>query len=225
MKSVIVRQALVTRTLRPRLFDAVSSYELVDAVQRRYQFRQVPTVQDIFSGASANQPSNFIFGKIERDGKHENIEHITLTYYGNWGTTIAVATKTNTEIGEYVLEDLERWAAKEYNINTTPLVATTYHSQLHVEFDRDLNERFKALKPIGEIISQRLRTYGFAEYPDFEPIGFSMHIDPTKPARYAAAFSVERLASTPFESNLYVAQAPLKTTDHVEVLQALEALL
>ncbi len=101
---------------------------------------------------------------------------MTITYFGNFTTSIAVTNKISTDISEYFLEDLAQWANKNYDIDIIPVVPTTYHSQLHVVFDKDLNHRLAVLQSLGSDITQCFRNYGFANYPDFEPIGFSMHI-------------------------------------------------
>jgi len=213
-----VLRAQSVRTTKPRAFDAVSAFELVDAVKDRYNFRQVPTTQEINAGS----PTNFVFGKMREGDREVTIESFSIVYYGTFATGITAVTRSSTDDADLFLDDLRQWAVDKYKFDATPIIPANYHSQLEVIFNKTLDKRFEGLKQFGVTVADFLRGYGFNKYPDFEPIGFSMHFDGTKPDRYAAAFSLERRGGASYESNKYFAQAPLKTDHHIEVLRQIE---
>ena len=218
MELFSVLRAQSVRTIKPRAFDSISAYELVEEVKEKYKFRQGPTTQEIASGS----PTNFVFGKMPQGDHGIVIESLNITYYAAYATSVNAVTRSSTDDADIFLNDLERWVVGKYKLDLSPLFPTNYHSQLEVGFNTSLNKRFAELNPFGVAIGKLLRSYGFDKYPDFEPTGFSLHYDGTKPERFASAFSLERRAGAPWQTNKFFAQAPLRTADHIAVLRQIE---
>lgn len=218
MKISSTIRAQSIRTLKPRIFDPFSGFQLVEEVQEQYHFKQAPTPQEITNSA----PSNFVFGKIRNGDQEIAIEGMTITYFGNFATVVTAWTRTSTDDADFFLDSISKWMAEKHDLDLAPTLPMNYFSQLEVVLEKTLQKRLEGLQRFGESIGGLLRAYGFKDYPDFEPTGFSMHHDGTKPERYAGSFSLERRAGASFESNKYFTQAPLKTFDHVALIEQIE---
>lgn len=218
MKISSVMRAQSMRTLRPRIFDPFSGHTLVEEIQEQYHFKQVPTPQDITNGV----PSNFIFGKVRKGDEDIPIEGMSVTYFGTFATVVTAWTRTSTDDADFFLKSVSDWMTRKHQLDLTPTMPTNYFSQLEVILDKTLLQRLVGLQQFGTAVGALLRHYGFHKYPDFEPSGFSLNFDGTKPDRYASAFSLERRVGTPFEDNKYFTQAPLRTDDHIEILKQIE---
>jgi hypothetical protein len=205
-------------TLRPRIFDPLSAHALVEQIQEEYHFKQAPTPQDIANAA----PSNFVFGKVRRGDEEIAVEGMSVTNFGTFATVVAAWTRTSTEDADFFLNSISAWMTRRHQIDLTPTMPTNYFSQLEVVLEKTFHKRLAGLQQFGMAIGSLLRGYGFDKYPDFEPSGFSLNYDGTKPDRYAGAFSLERRAATSYESNKYFTQAPLKTNDHIAILEQIE---
>ena len=59
----------------------------------------------------------------------------------------------------------------------------------------------------------------------FEPVSIAMHLDISQTKLNPGFFSIERRAEVPFSEDTYFSQAPLRTTEHLELIQEFEAAL
>lgn len=210
--------ASVIMSLRPRLFDAISPYALVEAIVERYNFRSSPTPEQL-----ATAPANFHFGKIERDGKTIIVEQLLVTYMEARVTSVGATTKTSTGDSMFFLTDLLNWAHEKFGIDKTRQFPDFFHSMLELEFERSLI-RFEDFRPIGQAITNLVRGYGF-KASDFELSGIQISLDPTTQVLpNLTPFSLERRAGASFRENRYFSQAPLRTDDHMWVISEIERL-
>lgn len=205
-------------SLRPRLFDATSAFEIVDAVAERYHFKGLPTPEQLSSG-----PANLRFGSFERDGKRITIEQFLVTYVDIRATSIGVVTKTSTDDTQYFLNDLFDWASEAFGIDITRIYPDYFHSILELTFSETLNS-FREFHSVGEKITSFLTTYGI-KTPGYQVTGVNLHVDPTiQVTPNLLPFTFERRAGAAFDDNRYFSQAPLKTDDHKKVLVEIERL-
>jgi hypothetical protein len=224
MKTTSVLNASTIRSFKPRLFDGLSVYELVDAVKERYQFRGFPTEEKLQT--QPQLPTSFLYGKVSRQDRIIVIDQLLVTYLDR-ATSIGVNTKSSTDDADFFLDDLMAWAKKRYpSIDFATTSSNFYHSQLEVVFDKPLSNAFKQTQKLGQTITKLLRRSGYERCADFEVAGFSMHIDNSKGlVPVLPAFSIERRVGAPYEENKYFSQAPLGTKDHESVLEELEQIL
>jgi hypothetical protein len=220
MKSITVLRAASFRSLGPRLLDPVILAELIEAVKARYNFRQVPTVAE-----ASEKPANFGYGEIKRGDSQIVIEQLLVSYMGSV-TSVGASTRTSTDDADFFLDDALRWISERYHLDITPVLAPAYHSSLEIVFNESLSRRFQELRPIGQQITNLVKSYGQQKCPDFELEGLSMHfeIDPTL-LPSPLPFSVQRRAGSRYVENKYFSQAPLRTKDHRLVLEEFEKLL
>jgi hypothetical protein len=216
-----VLRAASFRALRPRLFDSVILAELIEAVKNQYNFRQVPTIQEV-----AEKPASFTFGETKRGGHPIIIEQLTVSYVGVQATSVAASTRTSTDDSDSFLDELIKWVGRRYRLDTNPVFAPSYHSLLEVVFDAPISQRFTELRSIGQMVTSYMHDYGLEKCPEFELEGFSMHFEPT-PALVPSplAFSVQRRVGAAYAENKYFSQAPLRTRDHEELLRHLNRIL
>jgi hypothetical protein len=226
MKVTAVLAAQATQFLKPRLFDNYSAFELAEAVKEKYEFRQAPSVQEL--SMPSPPPSNFFFGKMRRGNRSVTIESFQITYLISLATALTVNMRTSTDDADFFLADLTNWARENYSVDIAPVFPSVYRSQLEVAVDKSLSRQLAFLQALGAAISEQVKSYGFADCPNYEPTGFSMHFDATRRAEsptLAIPFSFERRIAAPFAQNKYFSQAPLKTSDHERILRLLEGML
>lgn len=227
MKIDVVLRAQSIGTLRPNIFASVPIFDLVEGLQERYSFKQIPTTQELVNPLS-NQPANFIWAKKKIGDRTVTVESLQVQNFPNLATTAGVITRTSTDDAELVLNDLSQWVHAQFNLDVTPVFPRTFQSQLELTMEGDLQNHFSFLRPIGKILAEIIKDYGFSACPTYEPYGFNMYFDNTKattPPTLATAFSLERRVGAAFEENKYFSQAPLRTQDHEEVLRRLERVL
>jgi hypothetical protein len=226
MKTNFVLRAQSVMSLKPNVFANVPVFDLVDAVKERYSFREVPSTQSLLNPPS-NQPATFIHGRLPSK-RTVTVENLQVLNYAPHSTVVSAISRKSTDEADVFLNDMADFVGKEFHIDTKPISPTTYQSQLEVILNSSVKERFDFLQQLGQSITNLLKTYGFSAAPLYEPTGFSMHFDatkPTEPVTLATVFTVERRAQMPFDENKYYSQAPLRTSDHEAVLEHVEKLL
>lgn len=91
-----------------------------------------------------------------------------------------------------------------------------YLSEVIVRTDKDLGKFFAPLSSIAQQLNQMTGL-------SFEPFGFA--IDTTMSTVRPSPFKFEREVQKTFSQNRYYSAAPLRTSDHLELLKKMEALL
>ncbi len=140
---------------------------------------------------------------------------------------IVVTAKSPTKGIEAFIEDLITWGTEEFGLKKieTYNVNLAYESHLLIKSDKPILSVLEPLKNVQLLVKEML----FASTKidaDFDHFGFNLSADPTniagmKPAR----FTLERKIGAAFDRNLYFSVAPLKTSDHLKVLEVLESSL
>ena len=213
-KTVLVASAIMA--LRPRLLDSVSIFALVEAVAQRYQFKSVPTPDQLSHG-----PANFHYGKIEREGRTIVIDQLLVTYIDVRATSISASTKTSTDDAAFFLTDLLQFAHTEFALDVTKTYPDYFHSILEVAYDKVIS--FPDFQQFGELITSLVRGYGFNSMPEYQLTAINLHVDPTIPMLpQGLPFTFERRAGAAFSENKYFSRGPLTTEDHEHVLLEIE---
>jgi hypothetical protein len=136
---------------------------------------------------------------------------------------IAVTTDDADQIAEAVLEVLE----KEFAFRSLSKTVRSYASNLVFQFERSLEDYLRTLKEIQKIISPSMRAgVGVELEPMFERLTFAF--DPLAlPASKAQTpgFIIERRAGVPYSENRYFSGAPIRTRDHIHILERIEKVL
>lgn len=227
MKPLTVLAAQATDALKANIFVGTAVFDIVDAVKERYNFRQIPSNRELLNPA-ANQLAAFVWGKREFEGRIITVDRLQVQNFSPLATTVSVITRSSTADCDLVLGDLAEFVFSTFQLDCTRVLPRSYQSQIECQLDRPLDERLKVFLPIGDSVTAALKTYGFTASPAFVPTALSWFFDNSKltnPPTVATAFTIDRRVGVPHEQNKYFSQAPLKTPDHIKVLEQLEFLL
>ncbi len=159
-----------------------------------------------------------------RHGKFNDVA-VDISLYNDG---IIVGSKSQTDLLDSFFQDVTDWARDTLGVilTKTQKVSIMYESTLVVSSQRDVLELAmgQPMRSIGSMISSRLAAvsnlnvefsaYGMLLAPDL------LHIPGMKPN----PFRLERRAGTDFSLNRYYSAAPLRTKDHLEVLNEIERL-
>lgn len=190
--------------------------DIANALRDRYRFLQVPTKIEEFN---LQQGVEFIHGVFKEDqiiGKFK--------VYNNG---VYCEAELPTEVISEFIEDVFDWARQEIGmtIEDTDAPNQFFISNLEVESKASLAPAFSKLSTICERLTSLLVSYG-QEVPPFETTHLAFHCDISKVESVKPTmFSFEHRVETPFDSGLFFAAAPLKTADHLILLDELESIL
>ncbi|WP_127373655.1 hypothetical protein [Mesorhizobium sp. M7D.F.Ca.US.004.03.1.1] len=160
--------------------------------------------------------------KVEfRHGRFNNISIESVDLY-NDGVVITSRASSNV-LDEFLIDVLaymsERWHAtftKAFPIDRMYESTLTFHS------DKDVLKLLAALNNISRSISNRLNATTGAAI-DYYPFGIGLSADHAKiPSLKPIPFRIERREGVDFGANIYFSAAPLKTDDHIEILNEWE---
>lgn len=186
-------------------------------LEQKYCFLQVPNTL-----AEFNPQSGIAFHK----GLFEDqlIERFVVYNKG-----LLCGTGADSDLCDGFLDDVQTWGESEFGFspNSKKGKSDSYESHLEVHIDDNLAMAFQAYSGIGQSIWECLKSYGHSPAM-FEVSGITLHTDVIQlpdAALHPIQFRLERRANNAYFANIYYAQAPLRTQDHVAVLQELEKAL
>jgi hypothetical protein len=212
-KLISVLQAQVTRFLLPQnMFGYMPP--VIDAIQRRYVFVGAPITTGELFPADANK------GALFKHGSFGNIvvDNLQLFHLGLVANTLSCTDDT-----ELFLDDLVKWFAADFKITFDTIRPQVYWSQLEFQYGEPLAEYFPDLKKVGFELPGLLGEFWPAA-PPFEITSLTLSCDPNKvPAPAPAGLKIERRQGVPYEQNLYISEAQLRTRDHLRILESLFA--
>ena len=143
-----------------------------------------------------------------------------------YGDGVVVTSKSSTDVLDGFLNDVTEWMGSALGLKRieTHLVNTAYESGLVVRSEAPLLKVLEALAPIQDLLAKSLKS-AMGLDTEIEPFGIAFSADYSLiPGMKPAPFRLERRAGLGFDTNLYVSQAPLRTADHIKLLQRLEKL-
>jgi hypothetical protein len=193
--------------------------EQIELVRTRYAFQQFPQLL-----VGMPLPPTFVFthGKFQDERDSFAIFQLSMKADGD------IVLATTTEQAERVLDDLVQLLDTHLGFRLSTAQKTkSFVSNVVVEFDKGLENDISALSRIADAIN-RLRI-GMPAL-NIKRLAFGLSSgggEPTDPllAVEQADFLIERRADMPYEANRYFCSAPLSTTDHIRLLEGLEAVI
>ena len=103
-------------------------------------------------------------------------------------------------------------------------VAIGYMSAVEFEASPQFTELTAKFTEVANVASEMVRSSG-AWLEGFDFHGISLGCDPQKSGPIPIGrFAVERRLNRPFEQNIFYSEAPVKTADHLKLLEMLEKL-
>lgn len=194
----------------------------VQALKDRYGFVQVPTVLQDFDLAKGITFSHGLF-VINSSSQQRNIVIYQLQIYDDG---IVVNTQADIDDANLFVDDFINWCLKTYGTKIDPRIPIQNFYNSHIEFHSDisLDDFFPASSEIGKGIVDALESYGQKPLP-FHVSSISLYLDKTQTkAVIPGSFTLARREKVPFSTNLYFSSAPLKTKDHIALLEKIENL-
>lgn len=189
------------------------AHEYFNAFVERYQFVKRPTTADEILDPQGKGVT-FELGKLGDIG-------INKVVMFDWA--VMVETSASTEASEKVLQDMLDWGAETFGMSNRPSLITlrNYVSELVFTSNMQLAALNPQLQILNENITSLVGSYIGNSLP-FETAGFVLAFDPTQTKQLYTPFQIQRLIDTPFSQNKYYSGAPLRTADHIQIIQDFE---
>lgn len=186
--------------------------EALQKINTRYSFVRSPNLNEILS-----QEPNVVF-------EHGKFGDHVIKKFSVHTDGFLVNSQAGTDVTDRFLDDLMDWLKEEYeatelDINNSYRV---YDSHLVVQLDVDLAPRMEFINFVSSQIEKQRESYGLTPL-EYVASGFMLSADGTASNLAPASFTIERRAKQPFKNNLYYSTAPLRTNDHIKLLEDIEA--
>lgn len=139
---------------------------------------------------------------------------------------IACDVHGTTDSADELADDLEHWAINElgYQKKDDGILAYTYASEIEFQLSASQANFAKSLEQIGRMIGNLVRSYG-NESPDFNLDRVNFVADPQiNQTLRTLPFVIERRVGLPHVKEVWYSAAPLRTNDHIAVLQTYSSL-
>lgn len=186
--------------------------KVVLAILNRYEFQTAP------SGAAVLED------KLQfRHGVYSDIAIGDMTIYPDG---IVVQSSTDTYLLEGFLDDLFQWVNAEFGLKETGIPPRERHFESALVFasDYDLNKALNKYTKIMRSLNQYQEQYGLKKF-HFDAFGIAFAPDQTKYTGHRpASFTVARRVGVPHGAGIFYSVAPLKTSDHLSILETLEGI-
>jgi hypothetical protein len=187
----------------------------IRAIQDKYGFVQVPhTVEELDLKKGVNFLRGFFRGQV--------VEKLAIFENG-----LLCESRCDNSILDDFLTEFLQWAnAQRFRGSPARLTGLrAYLSQMEVISNVKFERTFSKLNAFGDKVTGFLASYG-QPASKYSVHGFRMHYDVTENTLLGAPeFIFERRAGSPFSSNKFFTSAPIKTAEHLELLESLETLL
>lgn len=190
--------------------------DFANAIRDRYKFLQSPVKIEEFNLKSGVEFIHGIFKEDQVIGKFK--------IYNNG---IYCEAMLPTEIISEFVDDVFDWARNDFGMTIKDADAPSqiFVSNVEVECHTSLAQALGKFSSINDKITALLASYG-QEVPTFEATHVTFHCDTLKiEGVRPTMFSFERRAEQPFDAEMYYSSAPLKSKDHLKILDVLEKIL
>jgi hypothetical protein len=190
---------------------ANTSPESAHILARRYGFAQIPKLAE---------EMDYQKGVSFKAGRFDNIAIDQLQIFHNG---LIIDTRSSTDDSARILSDLKTFAKE---VNGATIAPKRMHFVSQIIFTSKL--KLAILNPLLQPIADRLsaQTSKTLNHPiQYEPIAFLLGPETSQLKIVPSQFSMERRADTPFNENTYFSAAPLQTTEHIALVEEVEAAL
>jgi hypothetical protein len=180
----------------------------------RYKFAGVPRSYQELSGE-----------RIEF--KHGEFQGSALEELEIYSDGIVLKSRSNTDFLDAFFDDFCTFLTNDLGLALiqTHSINRIYESILLVEADPDVTLKpLNQIEELGRMIEGFLRDNSGLEV-SYEPFGWALATDQTRNAALKpASFKIERRIGAEYSTNQFITGAPLKTEQHLKLLERLEAL-
>lgn len=200
-----------SRDLNPHGIDILLS---LGAVKDRYNFQTYPRNAD---EANEYDPKGIVFmnGSFEFGGTRHSIVKATM-----YGDGIVADSGLSTDFCEAFLADALTFLSSQFGLTYHPNMVhkKIYTSELIIRSEKDLGRLFGPLATIQGKLN-------LLTGQQFEPAGFVFTIDTQATTARPAPFRFEREVGKHFSQCRYYSSAPIRTSEHEDLLREMETLL
>jgi hypothetical protein len=205
---------------------AQSSQDMMAAIKARYSFSlSMPNV----GGTAFPQPMIFHSGKFTHDGISHVITQLVMEYVGD------VAASDSTDVADAFLDDLYIFIDEKFEFRTrSAQYSPSYLSVIVAEFSARFEGKISDLGRIAQLFNGLARNkdaniyrleWGYEKTKPFPPNVVTLQPQSQTETVEQSQFVLERRAGVSFNINRWYCSAPLKTNDHLRLLEQIESLL
>jgi hypothetical protein len=181
---------------------------------KRYSFAGFPTKAEDLDAAKVSF-------------RHGSFGDVGIHVFDIYGDGVVVSAKAPTDVLDKFLEDVVQWMGSAFGAGRveTNTINRNYESNLIVRTDAKVLQALDALRPIQEMVAKAVKdTIGLETA--YAPFGLTLATDISEiPGLKPIPFRMERRIGINFGHNYYFSSAPLRTEDHLKVLERLEKLV
>lgn len=214
MELISITQARVVALIQAQQWDPLGRALTLEALAKlgnRYTFTKTPTKLEEIDLQKGVELQEGRLGEIR-------IDRIIIFMNG-----IVVDTRSSTDDSEKVLKDIIDLAYEAFGATIRP-ARQTFASQLVFRSDMHLVALNPVLPKIADVLTQQTSA-DMKHLFTYEPTAVLFNVDTAQAKTPPAMLSIERRVDVPFDENTYFSQAPLRTAEHFEILEAFEAAL
>lgn len=210
--NTLLAQAIRFGDLTPSKGNSLYGRNLVRAFEEKYGFLESPkTVADF----DVSKGITFLHGYFEN--------RVVIDKAMLYNNGIVVETKSTTDDCVNIIGDLIAWANQNANFvfEEDQKLPKLYLSHIEVEVAINMQGISTKFQTLSDEINRCMTSYGETGR-DYNLSSLAFQLDPV--SRGPTPFNFERRANQPFASNLYFSSAPLRTQDHMGLIELLEKL-
>jgi len=206
-----VLQLIVMDEVRPP--SGVYMPDLYQRIAERYAFVGRPT--DIADAIAKG--AKFQHGCLVTPSKTIVISEIGIYNDG------VIVDALNTDDAEYVMEDVLSWTTVSFGLKERrTIIPPRFTSLVNIEFEAPVEPSIDRLMAITKCIAASFnRAYGSSV--EINLLRLAFNADPLSvPNLVNTQFFIERRIQRPYSENRYQSGAPLRTEDHIGLLESIE---
>ncbi len=193
--------------------------DLCASIAERYSFVSSPIQAPL--NELQNKGAEFQLGKLQVGGEEHNIQKFIIVGEG------FVASAWSTKVAIKFLEDFLTWASDNHSFRITPDTFGRYFflSQVIVEFEEPVDKIIRNFEALSNSVRETFRaTYEVDNQFQFSSlsIDYDRTLVSDSKLNLLSQFNIERQIDQSFASNRFFCQAPLRTEDHIRLLEELE---
>ena len=185
--------------------------ELFTKFMNRYDFQN----QSEYSPSTTDQKLEFFLGKFEETA----VESLAVFNDG-----LVLRSRSNTNFLDRFARDVFQFLKEDWGLSfvTTSTINMMYQSVIIVETDKDILAPLASTNFLSNQLQMRLSQTVGLDRP-FHPFGMTISTEDASLAGLKpSAFRIERRAGIEFNLNQYFCVAPLRTDDHIALLEEWE---
>jgi hypothetical protein len=209
-----ILQLIVMEEIRPS--SGLYLPYLFDKLVERYAFvaRPLNIPDAVANGAKFNH------GRLQTHNRTVIVSEIGVYHDG------IIVDSLNTDDAEFIMQDLLEWARTTFAFRPIlTVIPRRFTSSVTVQFDEPIEPKLRGLSAITKYMAAAFKE-SYGDDIDVSLLRIALNADPlTVPPLRNTQFLIERRIQRPYSENRYHCIAPLRTEDHIALLENIERAL